>query len=45
MKNRVFKGGVEDFESWKNEKASEKYIKRYKELSKKEIGTIITGVF
>ena len=43
MKNRVFKGALEDFESWENGKATEKYLKRYKELSKLEIGTIISG--
>ena len=43
MKNRVFKGAIEDFESWENEKLTEKYYKRYEELSKAEIGTIITG--
>jgi 2,4-dienoyl-CoA reductase-like NADH-dependent reductase (Old Yellow Enzyme family) len=43
MKNRVFKGALEDFESWENGKATEKYLKRYEELSKLEIGTIISG--
>ena len=43
MKNRVFKGAIEDFESWENGKVTEKYIKRYEDLSKLEIGTIITG--
>ena len=43
MKNRVFKGDLEDFESWENGKATEKYLKRYEELSKLEIGTIISG--
>ena len=44
MKNRVFKGAVIDYESWEDGKLTEKYYKRYEELSKKEIGTIITGV-
>ena len=43
MKNRVFKGAIEDFEAWENGKVTEKYLKRYEELSKLEIGTIITG--
>ena len=43
LKNRVFKGPVIDFESWENDRLTEKYFKRYEELSKKEIGTIITG--
>ena len=43
MKNRVIKTAIEDFESWENGKVTEKYIKRYEELSKLEIGTIITG--
>ena len=43
MKNRVFKGALEDFESWENGKVTEKYLKRYEELSKLEIGTIICG--
>ena len=43
LKNRVFKGALEDFESWENGKVTEKYLKRYEELSKLEIGTIITG--
>ena len=43
LKNRVFKGAIADLESWENEKLTDKYYKRYEELSKKEIGTIITG--
>ena len=43
LKNRVFKGAIIDYESWENEKLTEKYYKRYEELSKQEIGTIITG--
>ena len=43
MKNRVIKTVIEDFESWDNGKVTEKYIKRYEELSKLEMGTIITG--
>ena len=43
MKNRVFKGALIDFESWDKGKATEKYLKRYEELSKLEIGTIISG--
>ncbi len=43
LKNRVFKGAIVDYESWENEKLTEKYYKRYEELSKQEIGTIITG--
>ena len=44
MKNRVFKGAVIDYESQEDGKLTEKYYKRYEELSKNEIGTIITGV-
>jgi len=43
LKNRVFKGAIVDYESWENEKLTDKYYQRYEELSKKEIGTIITG--
>ena len=43
LKNRVFKGAIADLESWENEKLTDKYYKRYEELSKKEIGAIITG--
>ena len=43
MKNRVIKTAIEDFESWENGKVTEKYIKWYEELSKLEMGTIITG--
>ena len=43
MKNRVFKGAIVDYESWENDKLTEKYYQRYEKLSKAEIGTIITG--
>ena len=44
LKNRVFKGAIADLESWENEKLTDKYYKRYEELSTKEIGTIISGI-
>ena len=44
MKNRLFRGAIVDYESWEDGKLTEKYYKRYEELSKNEIGTIITGV-
>ena len=43
LKNRVFKAAMVDCGSWKNGKLGENLLKRYDELSKNEIGTIITG--
>ena len=43
LKNRVFKEAMVDCGSWKNGKLGENLLKRYDELSKNEIGTIITG--
>ena len=40
MKNRVFKGTAIDYESRENGKLTEKYYKRYEELSKKEIALL-----
>jgi len=43
LKNRVFKAAMVDCGSWENGKLGENLLKRYDELSKNEIGTIITG--
>ena len=43
LKNRVFKGPIADCDLMENGKISEKGLKKYEELSKLEIGTIITG--
>ena len=43
LKNRVFKAAMVDCGSWENGKLAEKLLKRYEELSKNEVGTIITG--
>ena len=43
LKNRVFKAAMVDCGSWENGKLGQNLIKRYDELSKNEIGTIITG--
>ena len=43
LRNRVFKGAMEDAGSWENGKLGQNLIKRYDELSKNEVGTIITG--
>ena len=43
MKNRVFKGAIADYESFENDRLTEKIFKRYEDLSKRDIGTIITG--
>ena len=44
LKNRVFKGAIEDLGAFEKGKITDKILKRYDELSKAEIGTIITGV-
>ena len=43
LKNRVFKGSIADCDLMENGKITEKGLKKYEELSKLEIGTIITG--
>jgi 2,4-dienoyl-CoA reductase-like NADH-dependent reductase (Old Yellow Enzyme family) len=43
LRNRVFKGAMEDAGSWENGKLKENIFKRYDGLSKNEVGTIITG--
>ena len=43
LKNRVFKGAIADCDLIENGKITEKGLKKYEELSKLEIGTIITG--
>ena len=43
LKNRVFKGSIADCDLMENGKILEKGLKKYEELSKLEIGTIITG--
>ena len=43
LKNRVFKGSIPDCDLMENGKILEKGLKKYEELSKLEIGTIITG--
>ena len=43
LKNRVFKGAIADCDLMENGKITEKGLKKYEELSKLEIGTIITG--
>ena len=43
LRNRVFKAAMEDAGSWENGKLGENLFKRYDELSRNEIGTIITG--
>ena len=43
LKNRVFKGSIADCDLMINGKITEKGLKKYEELSKLEIGTIITG--
>ena len=44
LKNRVFKGAIEDLGAFEKGKITDKILKRYDELSKAEIGTKITGV-
>ena len=44
LKNRVFRASIFDCDSWDNGKLTETMFKRYDELSKNEIGTILTGV-
>ena len=44
LKNRVFRASIFDCDSWENGKLTETMFKRYDELSKNEIGTILTGV-
>ena len=43
LKNRVFKGAIADCDLMENGKITEIGLKKYEELSKLEIGTIITG--
>ena len=43
LKNRVFRAPVIDCESWANGKLTDAFYRRYDELSKNEVGTIITG--
>ena len=43
LKNRVFKAAMVDCGSWENGKLGANLLKRYEELSKNEVGTIITG--
>ena len=43
LKNRVFKGSIADCDLMINGKITEEGLKKYEELSKLEIGTIITG--
>ena len=43
LRNRVFRAPVIDCESWVNGKLTDKFYRRYEELSKNEVGTIITG--
>ena len=43
LKNRVFRAPVIDCESWVNGKLTDLFYRRYDELSKNEVGTIITG--
>ena len=43
LKNRVFKGSIADCDLMENGKITEKGLKKYEELSKLQIGTIITG--
>ncbi len=43
LKNRVFKGPIADCDLMEKGKITEKGLKKYEELSKLEIGTIITG--
>ena len=43
LRNRVFRAPVIDCESWINGKLTDLFYRRYDELSKKEVGTIITG--
>ena len=43
LKNRVFKAAMVDCCSWENGKLGANLLKRYEELSKNEVGTIITG--
>jgi len=43
LKNRVFRAPVIDCESWVNGKLTDVFYRRYDELSKNEVGTIITG--
>ena len=44
LKNRVFKGAIEDLDAFEKGKITDKILKRYDTLSKSEIGNIITGV-
>ena len=44
LKNRVFRAPVIDCESWENGKLTDLFYRRYDELSKNEVGTIITGL-
>ena len=43
LRNRVFRAPVIDCESWINGKLTDLFYRRYDELSKNEVGTIITG--
>ena len=43
LRNRVFRAPVIDCESWANGKLTDVFYRRYDELSKNEVGTIITG--
>ena len=43
LKNWVFKAAMVDCGSWENGKLGANLLKRYEELSKNEVGTIITG--
>ena len=43
LRNRVFRAPVIDCESWANGKLTDAFYRRYDELSKNEVGTIITG--
>ena len=43
LRNRVFRAPVIDCESWINGKLTDLFYRRYEELSKNEVGTIITG--
>jgi 2,4-dienoyl-CoA reductase-like NADH-dependent reductase (Old Yellow Enzyme family) len=43
LRNRVFRAPVIDCESWVNGRLTDAFYRRYEELSKNEVGTIITG--
>ena len=43
LRNRVFRAPVIDCESWENGRLTDVFYRRYDELSKNEVGTIITG--